>query len=70
MVYFTSLKSVICDVIKEDESPYSDFHPEENVNCIFTPLSIVSRMTMDLYFSLFSNKALIELKKQFLEIMK
>ena len=70
LVYYTSLKSIVCDVLKEQEAPYSDYNKNENIDCIFTPLSVVTRMTNDIYFSMYSNKALIELKKQVIDIMK
>jgi len=66
--YYTALKSVISDVIKEGEEPYSDYEPEENIDAIVSSLSIVSRMCVDVYNALYLNKALIYLKKEIRDI--
>ena len=68
--FYTSLKSIISDVIKTGEEPYSEYHPDDNIDAIISPMSIVSRMTEDIYLSLFTNKCLIELKRQLKDDLK
>lgn len=58
------MKTIISDVFPEDQSPYSEYRPDEEIHAILSPLSIVSRMTVDVFLMLYSNKALIELKRQ------
>lgn len=62
--FYTSLKSIISDVIPKGEEPYSEYDEKESIDAIVSPMSIVSRMVPDIYMMMFSNKALIELKKQ------
>lgn len=68
LTYYTALKSIIADVIPEGEEPYSSYNEDEVIEAIVSPLSIVSRMTEDIYFALYLNKALIGLKDKIKEI--
>ena len=68
--FYTSLKTIICDVISNGEEPYSEYNKKENIEAIISPLSIVSRLTTDIYYSLYANKALIELKRQVKDIFE
>jgi len=54
--------------LSEDESPLSDYRPEEVIEAILTPTGVISRMTADIYYILYSNKVLIECGKQVREI--
>jgi RNA polymerase Rpb2, domain 6 len=64
VTYYTALKTIISDVIKKGEEPFSENDPDEEIEAIMSPLSIVSRMTVDIYSALYLNKALVHLKKQ------
>jgi hypothetical protein len=68
IVYGTALKTIVSDVIKDGEEPYSELNKDENVDAILSPLSIVSRMTTDIYNIMYSNKLILELKRQCKEI--
>lgn len=68
IVYGTAIKTIVSDVIPKGEEPYSEYHPEENLGAIFTPLSVVSRMTTDSFNMLYSNKLIFELKRKCKEI--
>lgn len=64
----TASKTIVSTIIPDDEEPYSSFRPEENIDVIFSPLSVVSRMTMDLVNIMTASKVLIELKRKVDEI--
>ena len=66
--FYTSLKTIICDIIKKGEEPISEYHKDEIIEAILSPISIAGRQTADIYYAMFSNKALIELKRQIKEI--
>src|SRR5699024_6169665 len=61
--FYTALKTVVSDVFPKDEAPYSEYRPDEEIQAVLSPLSVVSRMTVDVFLMLYSNKALIELKR-------
>jgi RNA polymerase Rpb2, domain 6 len=64
ITFSVALKSIIADVIKKDETPYSEFKPEEEVSAIISPLSVVARMTQDVIYQMWINKVLIGLKDE------
>ncbi|QXN67858.1 hypothetical protein FPHOBKDP_00104 [Listeria phage LPJP1] len=70
VTYYTALKTVISDVFPEGEEPFAESDPEEHIEAVLSPLSVISRMTQDVYLTLYTNKALINLKKQIGEMLK
>lgn len=60
--YATALKTTISDVFDEGEEPFSAFKPEENLDALFPSLSVITRMTTDLFFQMYLNKGLLGLK--------
>lgn len=64
VTFFSSCKTIVAEVIEEGKEPYSEFRPDENVDSILTPMSLVSRMLQDVALLGWSNKVLIELKRQ------
>jgi DNA-directed RNA polymerase beta subunit len=68
VVYNTAIKTIVSDVIPSDESPYSERYPDEKIEAIFSPLSVVSRMTTDTYPIMYTNKLIIEMKRKMKEI--
>jgi len=62
VVFDTALKSIIGKTINSDKAPTTKRNPDEEISAIVSPLSIVSRMTTDVYSKLYLNKVLIELK--------
>jgi len=58
-----ALKGVISTIIPQEKAPQSK-NTEGDVDMILTPLSVISRMTVDLYSNLYTNKCLVELKNQ------
>ncbi|CCE26123.1 putative RNA-polymerase beta-subunit [Yersinia phage phiR1-37] len=70
ITFFTSLKTIVANTVDTEKAPYSELHPEEEVSALLSPLSIISRMTMDFYLQGGANKVLIELKRQVLDILE
>jgi len=68
ITYYTALKGVIGSVIPADEAPFSEYRQEEPIDAILTPFSVISRMTNSIFYMMWSNKVLIELKRQIGEI--
>lgn len=68
IVFGTAIKTIISDVIPYGEEPYSELKPEENLDAIFTGLSVVSRMTTDSYCMLYTNKLIKGMKDKMREI--
>lgn len=66
--YDTALKGVISNVLDDNEAPYSEHRPEEEIECVLTPTGVFSRMTHDIFYLMFTNKLLIELGRQIGEI--
>lgn len=64
ITFYGSCKTIISDIMQEGEEPFSEYRPDENIDAVISPLSIISRMTIDIYVSLYLNKLMIELKRQ------
>jgi hypothetical protein len=58
----TALKTIVSTVVPEDEAPQSDHRPNNKIQAQVTPLSFVSRMTVDVIDKMYLNKILMELK--------
>ena len=58
----TALKTIVSTVVPEEEAPQSEHRPESKVQAQLTPLSFVSRMTVDVIYKMYMNKVLMELK--------
>lgn len=68
IAFYAATKAVISLVTKEGESPFSESDSNEEIQAIVSPLSIVSRMCVDIYNALFLNKFLVYLKKKALDM--
>ena len=68
LTLYSCLKSVISEVIPNDLAPYTDSHPEEQVDLIVSPMSVSDRKVPSIYSMLYGNKVLIELKNKVREI--
>lgn len=66
--YDTALKGVISNVLDDEQAPYSEHRPEEEIESVLTPTGVFSRMTHDIFYLMFTNKLLIELGRQIGEI--
>jgi len=69
IIYGTALKTIVSKVIEKGEEPYSDYRPDEAVEAVLSPLSINSRMTLDVFIDGYVSKGLIELKRQIKEML-
>jgi hypothetical protein len=61
-------KTIVSETIVDAEAPFSEFHKDENIDAIFSPLSLVTRMTLDIPNNMLGNKVLVELKRKVKEI--
>jgi len=61
-------KTIVSKVIPEGQEPFSEFRPDENIDVLFSPLSIISRMTLDLISLTAVGKVIIELKRKVKDI--
>lgn len=68
IIYGTALKTIVSKVLEKGEEPFSEFRPDENVEAVLSPLSINSRMTLDIFVDGIASKALIELKRTIKDI--
>lgn len=68
LTFFTALKGIVSEVIDKGQEPYSEYRPDEEVSAFVSPISIYARMTGSIMVNMFTNKLLIELKRQCLEI--
>jgi len=68
VTYGTAVKTIVSDVLPKGEEPFSERYPDEDVLAIYSPMSIVSRMTTDTYNMLYTNKLIIEMKRKMKEI--
>lgn len=68
LAYFTALKSIVGGVIDEGYEPYSEYRPEESVDCFLAPAAILARMTPSVLLTMFGNKVIIELERQLEDI--
>jgi len=67
ITFSVALKTTISKVVPDKEAPYSDYHKDERIDAIISPLSVISRMTTDVFNIMYLNKVLIELKNKALE---
>jgi len=68
--YMAANKSIISTIIPEGLEPYSEYRPDEIIDSLTSPLSIISRKTVDIYLLLFSHKILKYLKDQCRDIFE
>jgi hypothetical protein len=59
-----ALKGTVSEIFDKDSLPTSEYDVEEPIHAVMSPLSVVSRMTMDFYLNLYCNKVLVDLKKK------
>jgi len=61
-----ALKGIVSSVFEKDKEPLDE--EGNKIDYVVSPLSLVSRMTLDVFGNLWSNSILIDLKKRMLEI--
>jgi hypothetical protein len=65
---FSPLKNIVSEIIPAGYEPYSELHPEESVDSIISPSSILNRMVASVLPTIFGNKCIIELKNSLYKI--
>jgi hypothetical protein len=65
---YSALKNIVSEIIPEGFEPSSEFRPDESVDTIISPSSILNRMVSSIIPTMFGNKVLIELKRSLLAI--
>jgi DNA-directed RNA polymerase beta subunit len=63
-----ALKSIVSDIIDKGKEPYSEYKKDENIDIAISPMSVTSRMCVDLWYTLFTNKVLVTLKDKIKEL--
>lgn len=59
-----ALKGVASHVIPEGTEPWSEYRPDEPIDSLIAPLGISARKTPSIFLAMFTNKLIIELKRQ------
>jgi hypothetical protein len=59
---YSALKNIVSEIIPEGFEPTSEFRPDESVDSIISPSSILNRMVSSIFPTMFGNKVIIELK--------
>lgn len=70
VTFAIAAKTIIAETLENGKEPYSDYRPEEEVSALVSPMSLVSRMVPDIYLLGFSNKVVIELERQCIELLE
>jgi hypothetical protein len=68
IAFYAGAKSVIGEKIPKGLEPYSEFRPDEHISSIMPMISINARMITSIFYALYGNKILIELKRKIEEI--
>ena len=69
ITFGVAVKSVISQVIDEDNVPFSEYDHDEEIEGIISPFSPINRLTCDFFNQLCINKVLLELKKKVKKIV-
>ena len=67
LAFFSACKGIVSEVIPDDLAPLTEYREEEPIEAVVSPMSLISRNTPDLPLMGFSNKVILELKKQCIE---
>lgn len=71
MAFSVALKSIVGSINKEGYEPFTSYDdPDSKIDAVVSPNSTASRMVMDAYMQLYTNKALIEFTKQIKDELK
>ena len=70
VTYSAAVKTIVADVVEEEDAPYCEGDENTKIQAVFSPLSVVSRLTEDVLYQGWGNLVLMGLKKKVLEIYK
>jgi len=65
-----ALKNIAAETIVYGEEPYTNHRPEDTIDFILSPMSLVSRQVPDQHMQMFTNKVMYELNMQVKELAK
>lgn len=71
VAYYGSCKTIISDVLEPENMAFyiNEKGEREVLDAVFSPLSLVSRMTTDISKALYVNKVILALKERVRDIM-
>ena len=61
-------KGIVSHVIEPGLEPYSEYRPDEPVDTVVAPLATMARKVPAIFYTIFTNKLIIELKRQLEDI--
>jgi len=64
VAFHSAIKSINSKIISNDKKPYSEFRKDEPIDAMYSQLSVISRMTTDIFNLMYTQKILIELKRK------
>jgi hypothetical protein len=67
LTFFSACKGIVSEVIPDDKAPYTDYRPDDTIEAMISPMSLISRNVPDLMLTGLANRVIVELKKQVLE---
>ena len=65
---FSPLKNVIGEIIPAGYEPHSEYRPDEHIETVISPSSILARMVGSVYPTIFGNKIIVGLKHSLYDI--
>ena len=68
LTFYTAVKSVIQQVVPEEDAPYSEHRPTEKIQAVMAPVSYFNRMVGSVMINLYGNKVMVELKRKVGEV--
>jgi len=69
ITFSVAVKSIICEIVTNENAPFSEYRPEEKIEAIISPYSPINRMCLDYIDQLLTNKVLVELKNKIKELL-
>lgn len=64
IVHFAALKSIVGEIVPEGKEPFSEYRPKEEISTVFPPGGVLARMVPSALITMFTNKLLVELRRQ------
>lgn len=70
IAFYGPCKTIVSDVLDKDSIPFvvNNHNERENLDAVFSPMSIIGRMTIDIIKSLYLNKDIMALKEKVKDI--
>jgi hypothetical protein len=65
-----AVKTIAAEILEDGMEPFSEYKPEEHIDALVSPLSLVSRMVPDLHILGLSNKVILSLEEQVIALLE